>query len=392
MILARYGELVLKGRNRLYFERRLVRNVRQACKPIAPVRVERQHGQLVLFPAGETARVARRLTEVFGLSAISPAWEADRDPDAIATMGSQLVGEALLDFPSAGAIPFRVTTKRADKRFPMTSVALDQYVAERVFEEHGTRLRANLSAPELTLGISVRRDRVYLFAQRLAGAGGLPSGTTGKVMALLSGGIDSPVATWMAMRRGLSVRLVTFESPEFLGRSPEEKVRRIASQLARWQPFTFHHRVPFSAVQLAVRDEVPERFRTVVYRRMMHRIASRIAASQGAGGLVTGDSLGQVASQTLENLAAIGAATTSMVLQPLIAIDKQETIERARRIGTYELSIEPTPDCCSVFQPDSPALRATPELALRAEAQLDLEGLVRGALEGAVEERIEPAP
>ena len=391
-VLARYGELVLKGRNRHFFEKRLVRNVKEACADLSRLRVEREHGQLVVLPDERPAQVARRLTQVFGLSSISPAWEAEREPEAIAALGSRLVGEALLDATPGRTIPFRVRTRRADKRFPLQSMELDALVAERVFDRHGERLHADLRAPELTLGIAVRRERVYLFAERMLGAGGLPTGSIGKAVALLSGGIDSPVAAWSAMKRGLQVRLVSFESSEFLGTGPEEKVRRLAERLARWQPFTRLYFVPFAGVQLAVRDAVPEKYRTVIYRRMMQRIATKIAVEDEAGALVTGDNLGQVASQTLENLASIRAATELPVLQPLITNDKQETIEVARRIGTYDLSVEPVPDCCTVFQPDQPALRATPDRAARAERDLDVDGLVRAAFEGRRAERVRPAP
>ncbi len=391
-VIARYGELVLKGKNRPYFEKRLVRNVKAACKDISTIVVQREHGQLILRPEERTAQVARRLREVFGISVISPAWEAQKDPESIARLAVDMVGDALLDLPARERIPFRVQSKRADKRFPLTSMELDHFVADRVFEAHGERLQANMREPRLTLGIAVRNARIYLFAQRVRGAGGLPIGTIGKALSLLSGGIDSPVASWMAMRRGLHMQLVTFESAEFLGREPEEKVRRLAGRLARWQPVTRLFRVPFSEVQLAVRDSVPESFRTVIYRRMMQRIATKIAEAEGAGALVTGDSLGQVASQTLENLGAVGAAATLPVLRPLIAMDKQETIDRARQIGTYDLSVEQVPDCCTVFQPSSPTLRATPEDADRVESGLDIGALVQDAFERTEQEIVPPSP
>jgi len=391
-VLARFGELVLKGRNRHAFERKLAHNVKEALRDVAPVAVEREHGQLVLRPAERPHQVARRLTEVFGLTAISPAWEAPREPDAIAELSTRLVGDALLDLPAREPVPFRVRTRRADKRFALSSVELDHHVAARVFDAHGERLRVDLDAPALTLGIAVRRERIYVYAQRLPGPGGLPSGSIGKALALVSGGIDSPVAAWLAMKRGLQVRLVSFEAEAFLGRAPAEKVRRLAGRLARWQPVTRLVHVPFADVQLAVREAVPEKYRTICYRRMMHRIATALALEEGARGLVTGDNLGQVASQTLENLGALAAATTLPVLQPLIAMDKQDTIALARRIGTYDLSIEPVPDCCTVFQPDGPTLRATPLRAEQAEAGLDVEALVREAVAGAEGERIQPTP
>ena len=361
LVVARYGELWLKGKNRPQFERRLVRNLKAAVKPISPVRVERRQGQLAILPERRVGDVARRLQDVFGLASLSPAWGAEPDKDAIASVALDVMDAALDAHPRGERIPFRVRTKRADKRFPLISTELDRYVADRIMPAHGERLRVDLSNPVLTLGISVRPERAYVFAERLAGAGGLPVGTLGRALCLLSGGIDSPVAAWMAMKRGCAVSFLSFHSYPYIGESSKRKVETIARALMRFQPRALLYSAPFAEVQTQIRDHCREAYRTVLYRRMMQRIASRIAERDDYAVLVTGESLGQVASQTLENLTCIGDAAASPVLRPLVAFDKAETIELARRIGTFETSILPEPDCCTVFQPRRPVIRATPE-------------------------------
>ena len=383
LILARPGELWLKGRNRRAFERRLAANVRHALRHVPEAEVAVEYDQIVVRCGGRAAEIASRLLDVFGISSLVPAWGAGRDPDEIAAVAHRVLGAALEARPAGPVLPFRVQTRRADKSFPLISTELDRHVAERVLPDFAHRLRVDLTRAELVLGIQVRPERVYVFAERLQGAGGLPVGTLGHVLCLLSGGIDSPVAAWLAMKRGCAVSFVTFHSAPYLGEGSKRKVRRLAEALMRFQPRARLTSVPFAEAQVAIRDHAPEPYRTVLYRRMMQRIAARIARMDGAGALVTGESLGQVASQTLENLTCIGAATDMPVLRPLISFDKQETIGLARRIGTYELSIEPEPDCCTVFQPRRPVIRGRMAVCEDIEAGLDLEALVEEAVAGA---------
>jgi len=381
-ILAPYGELWLKGRNRGEFEQALIRNLRTAVKEISPVKVERGPGQILVFPERRAMEVADRMGSVFGLSALYPAWGVEPRADAIAEKAREVTARALQAFPPEGQISFRLRAKRADKSFPMISTELEQHVAESVLPDWGDRLRVNLTSADLTVGIHVRRDRAWIHAGRLDAAGGLPVGTLGHVMCLLSGGIDSPVAAWMAMKRGCDVSYVSFHSYPYLGDATRRKIARIAGGLSRWQPRTVLHVVPFTKVQEAIRDGAPEPYRTVLYRRMMQRIACRLGERVQAGGIVTGESLGQVASQTLENIGCIEEASSLPVLRPLLGFDKEETIRIARRIGTYELSILPEPDCCTVFQPTRPVIRGTVARCHEAEANLDVEALVEEAVLG----------
>jgi thiamine biosynthesis protein ThiI len=393
VVVARFGELWLKGKNRHVFEERARANARAALAGTARVRISRVPGGLVFAPEPEGTRelVARRLQEVFGFTSISPARVTEPEPDAIASLAAEVLAEALETSPAGPPIPFRVESRRSDKTFPLTSTELDRYVADRILAPHTARLRVDLSHPELVLGIHVHADQAWVFARRLAGAGGLPVGTVGRVAALLSGGIDSPVAAWMSMKRGCEVVFVSFHSYPWVGASFLQKVERIVRRLGRWQGPSVLLAVPFADVQTALREHTREDYRTVLYRRAMQRIATELAGRERATALVTGESLGQVASQTLENLTAIGAATALPVLRPLIAFDKEETIALARRIGTYELSIEPEPDCCTVFLPRKPVIRGRIEVCEEEEARLDLAALLAQAVASAERKVIEPA-
>ena len=389
LALVRYGELALKGRNRGMFERALMKNLRAALAPITPVRIDRVRGRLAVFPERRHLEAARRLAEVFGIKSVSPAWFAPLDVDDIVEVGKRVLRDALANLPADQARTFRVRCTRAEKRFPLTSVELDRRVADGVLPGH-EHLRVQLEDADVTLGVDVRPEGAYLYSRRLPGPGGLPVGTLGRAMCLLSGGIDSPVSAWLAMKRGCEVSFVTFHSYPFIGEASRRKVIELARRLARFQPRTRLFVVPFTEVQVAVRDASPEAYRTVIYRRMMQRIASRLAVQDRCGALVTGESLGQVASQTLENLSRIEEAAELPVLRPLIAFDKEESIALARRIGTFELSSSPEPDCCTVFQPRHPVLRSRAVDCARAEARLAVEALVERAVAGAEIIDLEP--
>jgi thiamine biosynthesis protein ThiI len=383
VVLARYGELWLKGRNRIDFERQVMRNARAALAEIDPdVALEREHGLLVVRPTRRVHDVARRMQQVFGLTSLSVARAVPSEPEALAVVAAVVLREALDTYPRERPVRFRVTTRRTEKRFPLKSQELDRYVAERIAPELAPRLHVDLDHPELELGIHVRKGTSYVYAARLAGAGGLPVGSVGRAVVLLSGGIDSPVAAWMTMKRGCEVVLLSFHSYPWVGQGFERKVERLARALSRWQPKTRLVFVPLADIQLKVKESAPPPYRTVLYRRFMQRIACRVADDDRALAVVTGESLGQVASQTLENLAAIEEAGTLPVLRPLIGFDKPETIALARKIGTFDISIEREPDCCTVFQPERPVIRGRLADCRAAESELDVEGLVAAAYDG----------
>jgi len=381
LILVRYGEIALKGNNRPFFERSLARNIKSACEDISKLTVELHRGRILVWPERRAERVARRMQDVMGIQNVSLARGVSHDPDEIAAAGRAVVLEALEEFPREKTITFRVKTKRGNKGYPMTSTELDRYVADRVLPDF-EGLKVKLKGADLVLGIEVREKSAFVYTKRLQGPGGLPVGTLGHVLCLLSGGIDSPVAAWMAMKRGCRVSFISFHSAPYIGDGSRKKVADLVRILAHYQPTSQLFVVPFTKCQEAVRDHAPEAYRTVLYRRMMQRIASRVAKRNRCGALVTGESLGQVASQTLENITCIEDASHLPVLRPLVAMDKQEAVDLAIRIGTFETSIRPEPDCCTVFQPEKPIIHGRIHDCEEAEAGFDLEGLIEEAVRG----------
>jgi len=379
LILVRYGELSLKGGNRAQFESALARNIRAVMRPLSSIEIERRQGRFVVVPQRRGDEVARKLQDVFGIKSVSPAWGVVAERDAIAELARRVLLDALDARPRGRPVTVRVATKRADKTFAMTSTELDRYVADRVLV--GLAVRVDLDDPELTLGIELRRERAYVFVERLPGPGGLPVGTLGRALCLLSGGIDSPVAAWLAMKRGLAVSHVTFHSYPFIGDASKRKVIDLVRALARYQPSNRLYVAAFAEAQTAIRDAAPEGYRTVLYRRMMQRIATRIAQRYELDALITGDCLGQVASQTLENMACIGSAAELPLLRPLLTYDKDETIALARKIGTFDISNRQEPDCCTLFMPAHPVLRGKLEICTGVEAKMDVEGLITRAAE-----------
>jgi thiamine biosynthesis protein ThiI len=275
---------------------------------------------------------------------------------------------------------FKIEARRADKRFAPTSMDIARHVGARVQEATG--LAVDVHAPALRLGIEVGTDVAYVFAATYDAPGGLPVGASGRALLLLSGGIDSPVAGWLAAKRGLTLDAIYFHSPPYIGEKSRDKVLALGKQLARWQALRSVTIVPFTPVQKRLRDAGPGELAVVLYRRMMLRIADAVADKLEADALVTGDNLGQVASQTIENLTAIEAAARRVVLRPLITYDKVETTALARRIGTYETSILPYEDCCSLFVPSHPATRARAVDAEKVEAQLDVAAEIAAAVAG----------
>ena len=381
-IVVRYGEIGLKGANRPWFERQLKANLLQALRGVPEVRVRRSRGRMVVTAAQPAAAWAERAARVFGVASVSPAMAVAPDPEALGPAALEQVTAALAqDFPGDGPVRFRVRVNRADKRHPLRTAELERRIADAVMP-HTPRLRVDLRDAELSLEVDLRDTGCWMFARRIEGPGGLPVGTVGRAMCLLSGGIDSPVAAWQTMKRGVRIELVSFYSFPYVGPQTREKIIRLAEALAEWQPLTVLHLVPFADYQVAIRDHCPAAYRTVLYRRAMQRIATRLALGRKCKALVTGESLGQVASQTMQNLATIEQASGLPVLRPLIGMDKYEIVARARTIGTYRLSSLPAPDCCTVFQPESPVLFGRVDEAQAAEAALDLDTLTKDAVRG----------
>lgn len=378
-LLVHYHEIALKARNRPFFVNRLVHNLKRATADLPVGRIRKLTGRVVLELGDECSAgpVADRIRQVFGVANCSVAYRSALTLDALqATAERALTGRSFQTF--------RVTARRAYKAFPLTSQQLNEALGTFVLRRFPTRV--DLKNPELTLFIEILPTEAFLYLEKVPGPGGLPVGVAGRVLALISGGIDSPVAAYRMMRRGCLVSFLHFHGAPFLDRRTQEKVREIVRLLTRFQYTSRLTLVPFGEVQQEVVVNAPAPYRVVLYRRLMARIAEHLAGLEGAKALVTGESLGQVASQTLENLTVIEEAVRLPVLRPLIGMDKEEISAQARDIGTYEISIQPDQDCCTLFVPRHPATRATLEEIDRAELTLDIGRLVKMSVERAEHE------
>lgn len=372
VVVLRFGEIFLKGMNRPFFEGKLMENVRRVVAGVPGARAEKLHARaLVHVPAAELSRALDRLGHVFGVASLSPARVVPAEYEAIAAEAVRAAGEAVAR--RGGKPTFKVNSRRSDKHFPMPSPEISRQIGGRIIQSHG--LPVDVHAPELEIGVEIGQQLTFVYAETIPGAGGLPVGCTGRVNLLLSGGIDSPVAGWLAMKRGCAISATYFHSFPYTGDKTKEKVVELARLLAPWQGDLAVHVVPFTDVQKALRDAGPAELAVVLYRRMMVRTAALVAERERAQALVTGDNLAQVASQTLENLAVIEEASPLPILRPLLTYDKMETVALARRIGTFETSIQPYEDCCSLFVPQHPATKARLDDVRAAEAKLDVAAL-----------------
>jgi tRNA uracil 4-sulfurtransferase len=381
-IVIHYQEIALKGKNRPWFLGRLVRNLRRVTSDldVATVRALMGRIEVVLGPSASREQVGERIRRTFGIANFSYAGRSSLDLDAIAAAILQDLGDRTCS-------SFRVSVKRADKRFPMTSPQAEREIGGRIKEARGWRV--DLDNAELVIHVELLTNESFYFFGKEKGAGGLPTGTAGRVACLLSGGIDSPVAAHRMMKRGCAVTFIHFHSYPILSRASQEKARELAALLTMWQQHSRLYLVAFGDIQQQVVLAVPGPMRVVVYRRLMLRIAERIALLRHAQALVTGDVVGQVASQTLENLAVIGNVATLPVFRPLIGMDKEEITTEAIRIGSYPISIIPDQDCCTLFTPRNPQTKARLADIEAAERALPIEALVEGAVQAAVVEEFE---
>jgi tRNA uracil 4-sulfurtransferase len=375
-VVVHYQEIALKGNNRPWFISRLARNLRLATKGtgVREVRVLMGRIELLLEDSADWNVVRDRVSRVFGIANFARASSAPLDVDAIAAQILQEIGN-----PAVSS--FRVSARRADKRFPLTSPQIEREVGGRIREARGWTV--NLGAPELTIHVEALTDEAFYYFDKQPGAGGLPAGTSGRVACLLSGGIDSPVAAWRLMRRGCRAIFVHFHSYPILSRASQEKARELVTLLTRYQYDSRLFLVPFGEIQQQVVLAVAPPLRVVIYRRLMMRIAEAIALRNRARGLVTGEVVGQVASQTLENLSAINSVVRLPVLRPLVGMDKDEITAEAERLGTYPISIIPDQDCCTLFTPRHPATKARMADVERAESGLPIEDIVNVAVSSA---------
>ena len=389
-ILCRYCEIALKGANRSMFERTLVENILRALAKRVEVETARVRGRLWLhsksgaFSNAEMEILKRHLSKMYGLASFSPGKSTTPDIDEIERTAVELAGPPLAKLLAENKSPsFRIRARRADKRFPLKSKEVEIRLAEALAKRFDPeqRLRVDLENADFTLGCEIRRGKAFLFLESFPAPGGLPAGSNASCLALLSGGIDSPVACAMLMKRGCRVDFITFHSHPYTPPRSVGKVRDITAVLNTLQPPGKLFICNLAEIQKAVRDNCSPRYRTILYRRFMFRIADAIAKRNGNQALATGEAVGQVASQTIANLAVINAATDTLVLRPLTGLDKEEIIKTAKAIDTFDISIEQVPDSCTVFAPPAPATTSKLRRIEAEEAKLDIAALLDETIE-----------
>lgn len=379
MFLLKLGEVVLKGQNRRSFEDRLLANVRRRLKPCGSFQIYLRQSTIYVEPATDNCDMDAAWAacrQVFGVVRAARAVPCEKTVEAIVETARRYLAEA---FAAAGS--FKVESKRADKAYPMNSIQLSQAVGGELAEAFPS-VAVDVHNPDLIVYVEIREKHAYVHAPAVPAAGGLPVGMGGHAVSLLSGGLDSPVSSWMMARRGVELEMVHFVSPPYTSQQAQDKVLELARLLTPWCGRLRVHIVPFTEIQEEIRKNCPEEYFTLIMRRFMMRLAEAIARRAGAKALITGESLGQVASQTMAALGVTEDVTTLPVLRPLIGMDKVEIIHMARRIGTYDTSILPYEDCCTVFTPRHPATRPSVAEVREAEARLDVEALTRKSLEG----------
>lgn len=386
-IMIRYGELSTKGKNMKDFINRLGKNVAGVLEDYSGIEVNwnRDRMHVILNDQEEhSADIINRLTHVFGISSLSPAMKVEKTLKAAEVAVQDLARE--LYEPN---MTFKIDTHRADHEFEYDTMALNRKLGAAVIDAI-PEIQAQMDNPDIKIRVEVRNKHIYISARTIPGAGGMPVGTAGTGMLMLSGGIDSPVAGYLSMKRGMEVEAVHFHSPPYTSPQALQKAKDLAAKIAQFSgPMTFIE-VPFAEIQEEIKKHVPDGYGMTITRRMMLRLTDKIREQQGGLAIVTGESMGQVASQTLESMQAINHVTTTPVLRPLISMDKNEIINITKTIDTYELSIQPFEDCCTIFAPSNPKTKPTIENAIRYEKALDIEGLIERALAGVKREKIKP--
>lgn len=387
MLLLKLGEVVLKGLNRRSFEDKLVTNVRRRMKRCGSFQVYVRQSTIYVEPQKEDCDMEAALAaarQVFGVVSVVRAVPCEKTVEAIVSTAKEYLAEEF-----ARVRTFKVESRRADKNFRLNSIQISQEVGGDLAEAF-PQVAVDVHHPDLTVHVEIREKYAYVHGPAMPGAGGLPVGTGGHAVSLLSGGLDSPVSSWMMARRGAQLEMVHFVSPPYTSQQAQDKVLELAHLLTDYCGNLLVHIVPFTEIQEEIRRNCPEEYFTLIMRRFMMRISQAIAKKAGAHALVTGESLGQVASQTMLALGVTEDVTDLPVLRPLIGMDKVEIIRIAREIGTYDTSILPYEDCCTVFTPRHPAIRPRVEDVREAESVLDAEALVAKALEGETWVRVKP--
>ena len=382
-ILIRYGELSTKGRNKKMFTQKLASNIKKALVDFPQVKVIPDYDfmYLDLHEAPEEA-VIEKVKPIFGIQSISPVYIVEKDMEVAKKVVLDLLSQEDLEGKT-----FKIMTRRSDHTFEMDTNQINLFLGNAVLEAF-PEIKVQLKQPDITVRIDVRREHLMVSLKTIQGAGGLPVGTSGRVMLMLSGGIDSPVAGYLAMKRGMEIQCVHFASPPYTSPQALEKTKLLAAKIARFGGSIQFLTVPFSRIQEEIKKSVPEAYLMTIMRRFMLRITDQLRENARALAIANGESVGQVASQTLDSMVAINDVTNTPIIRPVATMDKLDIIKVAEEIDTFELSIQPFEDCCTVFAPPSPKTKPKLEKARQYEARLDVEGLIKEAVEGTVIEEI----
>ena len=384
-ILIRYGELSTKGKNRRNFVDKLRRNVKRSLKPFKEVEILTTRDRMYIELNGVDYQVvAQRIRTIFGIQSFSPVMKVEKDIDMMKEAALQYVHALEREIHT-----FKVTTKRADKLFPMDTNEVNHAIGGHVLW-HNPNLKVDVKKPDLNLLVEIRKEAVYLTGEVILGAGGLPRNTAGKAMLMLSGGIDSPVAGFMAMKRGIEVECIHFASPPFTSERSKQKVLDLAEVLSKTSGFMTVHVVPFTEIQKKIQQQIPENYTMTTTRRLMLQIADRITKENDGLAIITGESLGQVASQTLHSMNAINEVTNTPIIRPLITMDKNEIIAIADEIGTLDISNRPFEDCCTVFTPVNPKTKPRREKVNHYESFIEFDALIDEAVQNTEVIHIKP--
>ncbi len=378
LILLKYGELILKGLNRPTFEQILINNVKQSIKDLGNFNIKKRQATIYVEPLDaniDIENTIERLKKVFGIAIINRVVKTEKDIQKIEETAVKYSKAALKRYKT-----FKVETKRSDKQFPLKSPEISKQVGAVILKDN-PNLKVNVHKPEITINIEVREEYAYISTQKIQGAGGLPVASNGKATLLLSGGIDSPVAGWMMAKRGVEIDAIYYHSPPYTGERAKEKVIELARILTNYCRKISLHIIPFTEIQLQIYDKCPDDQLTLIMRRIMMMIAEKVAVKNQSKAIITGESLGQVASQTIEALAVTNAAINMPIFQPLIGLDKNEIVEIARKINTFETSILPYEDCCTIFVPKRPQIKPKLDKLIKSEEAIDIDKLIKEAIE-----------
>ncbi|SHH25273.1 tRNA uracil 4-sulfurtransferase ThiI [Tepidibacter thalassicus] len=379
VVIARYGEIGIKGRNRYIFEDKLVKNIKNSLKELGKLNVYKQYGRIYIDVEDyDYETIIDEAKKVFGIVALTPAIKLENDYDKLKKAALELVKEKI-EFEDVKT--FKVESKRTDKSFRLNSMEMSRDIGGYILSNLGDKIKVDVHNPDVKVEAEMRAECAVVYVDKIEGYGGLPIGTNGKAMVLLSGGIDSPVAAWMIAKRGVEIEVIHYHSYPFTSERSKEKVEDLARILSKYCGRIKMHNVNLLPIQKEINKNCKEEEMTIISRRFMMRIAQRVALSRGCNALVTGESIGQVASQTIQGLTVTNSSVDIPVFRPLIAMDKSEIVEFAKKIGTYETSIIPEEDCCTVFLPKNPVTKPKLEKIIKSEENLDVEKLIDEAVE-----------